>query len=130
MTLVVVPAVIVSGCGNGEFEAPACVATRLIEKLHGPLGHGVPFVSRLPPTIWKLAASVPESVQHEPENAGSVGDITGVPMAPTTVPEPDPGVKVLFESGTDAMVCAFAVIVSACGKGLFEMPPWVATRLI
>ena len=55
----------------------------------------VPFVTRFDPEIWNCDAFAPLS-DREPENAGVAGDIVAL-IAPTTVPDAAPPVKVLFE---------------------------------
>ena len=72
--------------------------------MQGGEPQSVPTVSRLVPTTVKLAASVPDSVQHDPVKVGLVGDMTGVPIVPTTVPADEPGGKVVPDSGTEAIV--------------------------
>ena len=72
--------------------------------MQGGEPHNTPLVSRFEPTIWKLAASAPFRVQHEPEKAGLDGVMTGAPMVPTTVPDDAPGGKVVPDRGTEAMV--------------------------
>ena len=98
----------------------------------------VPFVMRLLPLIRKLELFAPFVAVHppcivesdkEPEKAGEEGDIVTL-IVPTTVPDGEPPTKELFDRETDEIDCGTAVMVSACVKGEFAAPLWVATMLI
>src|SRR5271167_3229310 len=77
--------------------------------LYVPAGTA-PFVSKFDPTIWNCDALVPLS-DKEPENAGLAGDIVTL-IAPTTVPDAAPPVKLLFERLTDVMACPAVTLMA------------------
>src|SRR6516162_11805146 len=98
---------IASACANGEPATPASVATMLMSYV--PEGTA-PFVAKFDPTIWNCDAFVPLS-DREPENAGEDGDIVTL-IAPTTVPDAAPPVKVLFERLTAVMACPAVTLMA------------------
>ena len=96
------------------------------------------MVTRFLPLIAKLELLAPLVAVHppwvvesdnEPEKAGEEGDIVTL-IVPTTVPEGEPPTNEAFDRDTDEIDCETAVMVSACVKGEFAAPLWVATMLI
>ena len=91
----------------------------------------MPLIAKLELFAPLVAVHPPRVVESdkEPEKAGEDGDIATLSV-PTTVPDGEPPIKELFDRETDEIDCETAVMVSACVKGEFAAPLWVATMLI